>query len=274
MYQPGRFFHACNGMIRGKFLGGPESYNLRVEEGQKAASLIENAAKELGADRVLAPNPGSTNRFCDVDGPGLYSLRLNGRDIFRSVEPADAGIARDNKTAIMFSNADCWLGIVLDPKSNWWSLVHLSGECLTQRKTVLHRVVTAAPVRPKGLVFLAGFGIGRCCYGYDQRSPKLDRWRHFYPSAVGGYVTTGPRTGQTAVDIFTAVKIVVEEIGFGQVFFFNTCTACFQHPVLGGRAFHSNTYDQAGSGGPRNCLIAVRSYCGELPIPLEELGRN
>lgn len=261
VYRPNRTFYLFDGRLRCIFAGRPESHNLRQGACQGAFDRVTDLGWKLGVKRLFAPIPAFTNEFAHIDDHNHRPVYMRrGVDLIRPKDPADAGMVSDGSTGLLISNADCHLGIVLDPNSHWWSLVHLGLECLLAPESVLERVVKNAPAKPNNLLFVAGFGIGPCCNGYHEDHGNVLKAMQRYETIIQGRVKHGPRAGQVAFNNLNAIKEHAFDLGFNpeNVRLIEACTAC--HGALNGSGgvFHSNVYDQGGSLGGRNCFMAVR----------------
>jgi len=221
----------------------------------KALAQIRQLGDLLGAKRIFAPHLGCPDRVAHIHDEDVYHL---GDGVFRTVNRADGGIITEpsRDTAMIITNADCHVGVVCHPETNWWALIHLGFDSLVRsgnEGSVLESLLEVCPYDPGSLWIWSGAGVRGCCNGYYVGHQKL-RWLNEEMPEIktNQLIDKGPRQGSVAVDNLEVIKNQTRDFGFGRRDVDGTCTACLTG--LFGRMFYSSIF----SDQERNCFMVMR----------------
>ncbi len=184
---------------------------------------------------------------------------MMGFTVYRPLKGADAIVVQKGEAG-GFCNADCPMGVLVDPETDELAVIHLALNCLLPQggsTDVLTNTVQTFRKPASELCLWVGFGIRPCCYGHLPESNSLELARISFPGAVGGLVQTGPRKGAVAIDCIAIVQQIAGRLGgFYQLEIDPVCTACARRED-GNHLFFSHVRE-GGKTKNRNCFLARR----------------
>ncbi len=213
----------------------------------------------LEATSCVSPASDFTNNiYIDTD--------ISGERFMRSPDYADAVITKNHQRALMIATADCFSGVIFDPKKMGLALVHLGLRNIYREDgspSTLEKVVEV--MRSKNLLFWFGGGIGNCCYGFEDEKLLSKLRRRYGNLSVSDIVQKGPRKGFYAVDLHNiifdeAIRLKLEICTDRMT---DLCTSCYAHPNPNGEGFghfFSNVRDPEAKSGklrPRNGVFVM-----------------